>query len=153
MSRRALLQVEVPVAAPPEEVWAAVTDWPRQSEWILGTTVRVAEGDGRGVGSRIEAYTGVRPLGLLDTMVVTAWQPPRRVEVQHDGRVLRGPGVIEVRPSGRGSVLVWSEDLVQPLGVVGSVAWWAARPLVSASFRRALGKLARAVQRERADRG
>lgn len=148
MTRRAELHVEVPVAAPPEAVWAAVTDWPRQSQWILGTTVRVASGDGKSVGSRVEAYTGVRPMGFLDTMVVTGWEPPRRVEVLHDGRLLRGPGVIEVQPSMDGSVLVWSEDLEQPLGAVGALGWRAAKPLVEVGFRRSLRSLARAVERE-----
>lgn len=143
---RARLRVEVPVQASPERVWAAVTDWPRQSEWIVGTKVWVADGDGRSVGSRISAYTGARPLGVLDTMTVTAWEPPRRVEVLHDGKLLRGPGAIEVRPSGAGSVLSWSEDLDLPLGVVGAAGWRIVRPLVSAGFRRSLRGLARSVE-------
>lgn len=148
MSRRIQLSVAVPVSAPAEQVWAAVTDWRRQSEWIVGTRVRVVAGDGRSVGSRVEAFTGVRRLGLLDTMSITAWRPPRRVDVLHDGRFLRGPGTIEVNPTQGGSVLRWSEDLEQPLGLVGQVGWRAMRPLVRAGFRRSLATLARSVEVE-----
>lgn len=147
---RAELQVDVEVDAPPQAVWEAVTDWPRQSEWIIGTEVAVVAGDGRSPGSRIEAYTGRRPVGFLDTMTITAWEPPHRVRVQHDGRLLRGPGEITVRPVGRRSVLSWSEDLELPLGVLGAVGWRVARPAVRWGFRRSLQAFARSVERERA---
>ncbi|WP_245566038.1 SRPBCC family protein [Thermocrispum municipale] len=148
MSSRVRLSVEMPVAAPVPQVWAAVTDWPRQSQWILGTTVEVVEGDGRSVGSRVHAYTGRRPIGFLDTMVITAWEPPHRVEVMHDGKLIRGPGVIEVQQAGNGSVLRWSEDLEQPFGAVGRFGWRAVSPLVRAGFRRSLATLARSVERQ-----
>ena len=35
--RRADLTVAVDVDAPAEDLWAAVTDWPGQDEWMLGT--------------------------------------------------------------------------------------------------------------------
>ncbi|WP_028848910.1 MULTISPECIES: SRPBCC family protein [Thermocrispum] len=148
MNHRIRLTMAVPVAAPVSYVWAAVTDWPRQSEWILGTTVRVVAGDGRSVGSRVHAYTGWRPFGLLDTMRVTVWEPPHRVEVLHDGGLLRGPGLIEVQPSENGSVVRWSEDLEQPFGAAGGLGWRVVRPLVRAGFRRSLATFARMVERE-----
>jgi len=148
VSRRASLQVDVPVGAPQQAVWDAVTDWPRQSEWIIGTDVRVVEGDGRSVGSRIEAYTGKRPLGVLDTMTITAWEPPHRVVVLHDGRLLRGPGEIVVRADGERSVLSWSEDLELPFGVLGALGWQASKPLVRWGFRRSLRSLAESLERQ-----
>ena len=35
----AVLALNVAVAAPIEQVFAALTDWPRQGEWMLSTTV------------------------------------------------------------------------------------------------------------------
>ena len=49
----------VDVDAPPEQVWAALTDWVRQGEWILATDVRPVIGPARGVGGRLVAVTGL----------------------------------------------------------------------------------------------
>lgn len=122
----------VPVAAPAEAVWAAVTDWPRQGEWMLGTTVEVTGGDGRGAGSTLSARTSVGPLGFTDDMEITSWQPPVRCEVRHTGKVVRGTASFEVRPVGAStSELVWTERLDLPFGAAGRVAW----PLVRPGFR------------------
>ncbi|MEV1176096.1 SRPBCC family protein, partial [Nonomuraea sp. NPDC049784] len=81
----------VHVPAPPEQVFALVTDWDRHREWMFMT-------DARQVGEHaVEAYTGVRPFGFLDTMTITRWEPPSLVRVVHTGRVVRGEGVIRVR--------------------------------------------------------
>ena len=54
----------VDVDAPPERVWAALTDWTAQGRWILATDVRAVVGPARGVGGRLVAITGV-PLSEL----------------------------------------------------------------------------------------
>ncbi len=143
------ITIDVIVGAPPEAVWDAVTDWPRQSEWMLGTTVRATDHDGVGVGGGIEAFTGVGRLGFLDTMVITEWDPPRRCVVDHTGRVVRGLGVFEVfaLPDGR-SRFVWSEELDLPLGVLGRLGWPLVRPGFAWGVRRSLEALARDVERE-----
>jgi uncharacterized protein YndB with AHSA1/START domain len=150
---RVRLAVDVLVDAPPEAVWAAVTDWERQSEWMLGTTVRGTAGGGVGVGGGIEAFTGVGRLGFLDTMVVTEWDPPRLCTVRHTGRVVRGDGWFEVfaLPGGR-SRFVWAEELDLPLGALGRVGWTLVRPAFAAGVRLSLQRLARAVEAETAGR-
>ena len=146
---RAQLTVRIAVDAPQEAVWDAVTDWPRQSEWMVGTKVWLLEGDGHGIGSRIAARTGVAGVGLLDTMTITKWDPPHRVRVQHDGALLKGPGDIEVRTDGNRSVLTWAEDLELPFGPLGRLGWPVLKPAVRAGFDRSLRNLARSVERER----
>ena len=122
------LVLSVDVEAPPSQVWRALVDWERQGEWMPLTDVRVVGGDPAGVGGRIEARTGL-PVGeggragLLDTLEITRWEPPHRVDVLHTGRVVRGPGVFEVRSRGAGGTLVWTEILDLPLGVLGRLAW------------------------------
>jgi hypothetical protein len=148
------LVLRVDVAAPAEDVWAGATDWAGQGEWMLGTTVRPTHLDGRGVGARIEAFTGVGRLGFLDTMEVTAWDPPRACHVLHTGRVVRGTGSFVVEPRGpQRSTFVWSEDLVLPLGVVGRLGWPLVRPLFAAGVRWSLRRFARWVESERAVSG
>ena len=69
------LVVTVPVAAPAAQVFAALTDWDTQGEWMLGTRVTGVGPQRRASGDRLEAFTGVGPLGFLDTMVVSDWVP------------------------------------------------------------------------------
>jgi hypothetical protein len=137
----------VDVAAPPERVWAALTDWARQGEWMLATDVRPVGGPAQQVGGRIEARTGLplrrgRHLGVLDTMVITGWEPPLRVEVRHTGRVVRGSGVFEIRPRGAGATFVWSEVLDLPLGALGRAGWPLVRPVMRAGVRFSLRRFA-----------
>ncbi|MGH3316142.1 MAG: SRPBCC family protein [Nocardioidaceae bacterium] len=127
-------------------VWDHVVDWPGQSEWIPATRVRGVTGS-TGIGTQIEAFTGVGPFGLVDTMTVTAWDPPHRCEVLHTGRVLRGEAGFVVTPRGDdGARLEWWERFDLPAGPVGRLAWPAARPVVLLGLRRALQTLRRRVE-------
>lgn len=149
----ATLELRVPVRAPAEEVWAGAVDWDAQGRWMLGTSVRAAAQDGVGVGGGIEAFTGVGRLGFLDTMVITAWEPPRRCAVRHTGRLVRGTGLFAVEPVPAGSsVFVWREDLELPLGGLGRLGWLLVRPLFAAGVRLSLRRFARWVEAGRPQR-
>jgi carbon monoxide dehydrogenase subunit G len=129
------------IAVPPERAWQVLTDWERQGDWIPAT--RVHSRNGHQVGGRIEAWTGVGPVGFLDTMTITVYDPPRYCEVLHTGRVVRGPGVFAVEPLSLTSCRVmWEEHLDLPLGVVGRVAWPLVHPLARAGLALALRRLA-----------
>lgn len=137
------LTVRVDVDAPPETVFAAATDWNRQGEWILGTTVRVCHGDGRSVGSEVEAVTGARGIGVTDSMRITVWDAPHRCEVRHTGQLVRGTGIFAVLPRGReAATFEWTECLELPLGVVGKLGWIAVRPAFDWGLRRSLDRFA-----------
>ena len=141
------LVVDQIIAAPPQIVWDAVTDWGAQSDWVLATKVVAGHGNGHGVGGQLEAFTGFGRLGVRDPMTVIEWNPPWRCVVKHRGDVVRGLGIIEVLalPAGR-SRLVWAEDLELPLGLVGTLGWPAARPLAAWGIRRSLRTFARLVE-------
>jgi hypothetical protein len=134
--------VTVELDLPVSLAFVKATDWLGQGQWIPLTNVRVVRGDGRSVGSRMEAFTGVGRLGFLDVIDVTGWDPPNRVDVMHVGRLLRGPGAFEFRalPSG-GTALTWSEWLDLPLGRIGRMLWPVLRPLATALLRIALHRL------------
>jgi hypothetical protein len=137
------LTVRVDVAAPPETVFAAATDWDRQGEWILGTTVRVRRGDGRSVGSEVEAVTGVRGVGVTDRMRITVWDAPRYCEVRHTGRIVRGTGVFAVQARGRdAATFAWTERLDLPFGVLGKLGWLVAAPVFRWGLQRSLDRFA-----------
>ena len=146
------LTERIDVEAPPERVWAALTDWTRQGEWMLATDVETVGGPAQGVKGRLAARTGLklpgrrRHVGVLDTMVITEWQPPRRVVVQHTGRIVRGPGIFEVLPRGEHTTLVWTERLHLPFGPVGRLGWPLARPFVALGLRMSLRRFADLVR-------
>lgn len=137
------LTVRVDVNAPPETVFAAATDWERQGEWILGTTVRIRHGDGRSVGSEVEAITGIRGIGVSDSMQITVWEPPARCEVRHLGRVVRGTGIFAVQLRGRGgATFEWTEQLELPLGALGELGGTLVRPVFGWGLQRSVDRFA-----------
>jgi hypothetical protein len=141
------LSLDVVVGAPPEAVFAALTQWSEQGRWMLGTHVKVTAGDGASVGSELAAWTGAGRLGFWDTMVITRWDPPYRVDVVHTGRVVKGTGAMEVLAlPGRRSRFVWSEDLELPLGTLGAVGWPFVRPAFTAGVKKSLRAFARLVE-------
>lgn len=137
------LSVQVDVEASPETVFAAATDWDRQGEWMLGTTVRVRRGDGRSVGSELEAVTGIAGVGVADHMQITVWDAPSRCEMRHLGRVVRGVGIFAVRPRGRdAATFEWIEQLELPLGRLGRLGWPLVHPFFGWGLRFSLDRFA-----------
>ncbi|CAM3117816.1 SRPBCC family protein [Saccharomonospora xinjiangensis] len=133
------LALSVEVAAPAGTTWLALTDWERQSEWILGTTVRVVSGNGRSVGSRLEAFTGVGGVGVTDAMEITNWEPPVRCTVRHLGKVVRGTGTFHVHGKGpTRCVFTWAEEFTPPFGPVGRLGWLLVRPAFAVALRRSM---------------
>jgi hypothetical protein len=114
---------------------------------MLLTDVRTVDGPAQGLHGRLAARTGLplpggRRLGVLDTMIITKWQPPHLVEVQHTGRIVRGPGTFEVLPRGEHSTVVVTEVWYLPYGLLGVVGWALSRPLVVWGLRRSLQRFA-----------
>jgi carbon monoxide dehydrogenase subunit G len=137
------LVVTQEVAAPAQQVWEVLTDWDAHSRWMLLTRA----GGGRAEGETISAFTGVGRVGFLDTMTITAWDPPRRAVVRHTGRVVRGAGAFEVEVLAPGrSRVVWSEWILLPLGLLGRLAWPVVRPLLRLFVQLSLRRLARYVE-------
>jgi hypothetical protein len=150
---RAVVRAEVRVAAPAAEVWAYVTDWPRQTEWIPLTRVEVARGEGsaRHLGGRVRAWTGVGPLGFWDPFTVTAWQEDAdgsgRCEILHTGALVRGEGEIRVVADGPHTCTahLW-ESLEVPGGPVGALLWRFADRFVNLAAGRVLLRMARRAE-------
>lgn len=148
---RALIHREIDVAAAARDVWAYVSDWSRQGEWIPATRVEPVQAADR-VGGLIRAWTGVGPLGFWDPMTITAWQSEDdgsgRCEVLHTGSVVRGEAAFAVRARGaHGCTVIWWEHVPVPGGRVGALAWHLAAPVVEATIDLALRRM-----RERAVR-
>jgi hypothetical protein len=145
--RMVTVRLDVTIDAAPQRVFDAFSQWSEQGRWMVGTRVDVRRGDGRSVGSELAAWTGAGPAGFWDTMTITRWDPPWRVDVLHTGKVVRGLGTMEVvELRGQRSRFVWSEDLDLPLGWVGRVGWPLARPAFLAGVKRSLISFGRLVE-------
>jgi len=100
--------------------WQAIADWEGQGSWMLQSKVWVTSQIREGVGTSIAAFTGplykrypkFSKVGLLDTMIVTNWQPPTLCDVLHTGKVLKGTGTFElIEISQTATRFNWSEDI------------------------------------------
>ncbi len=143
---RALLRREVAVAAPARTVWAYVTDWDRQGDWIPLTEVH-AVAAAHEVGGSVRAWTGIGPIGFWDPMTITAWQEQpdgsARCEVLHTGSVLRGEGEFAVvAETPQSCTFVWSERLAVPGGPLGAAVWKATAALAGLAVDFSLRRLA-----------
>ena len=144
--------------APIDSVFERLTDWPSQSEWMLGThiemlspppsdTVTMPPSTSSRIGEKFRAFTGLGPLGFWDYMTVTRWEPPYKVDVVHTGKVVRGLGFMHLtaqRPDI--TKFEWSEEIELPLGVLGRLGWPLVRPFFLAGIRHSLRKFAKYVE-------
>jgi hypothetical protein len=138
------LVLSVEVGASAGTTWLALTDWTRQGEWMLRTDVRVVEGDGRSVGSKLAAFTGFGGVGLTDTMEITTWEPPVRCGVRHMGTLVKGTGMFQVHAKGpQRSTFVWAEHLKPPFGLIGTLGWPMVKPAFILGLRHSLQQFAR----------
>lgn len=93
-------EIDAPIAA----VWDVLINWTGQSRWIPMTTVQITGDRKAGLGTRVEALSGVRlgriPVGLLDRFVVTGWSPPvtdtAELKVWHLGPYFTGEGLFRL---------------------------------------------------------
>ena len=114
------LRITITLPCSQEGAWAAIAEWESQGNWMLQTKVWVTSHIREGVGTSISAFTGplykfypkFSSLGLLDTMVVTKWQPPEICDVVHTGKVLKGTGSFVLSPINSTSTKFnWSETI------------------------------------------
>jgi len=91
-------RISLEVDAPLDRVWKSLVDWKSQGEWMAMTHVdssHIGAADS-GVGTTIEAFTGIGKFGILDQMRVTEWKPPHRCVVDHFGPIIKGIGIFEL---------------------------------------------------------
>jgi carbon monoxide dehydrogenase subunit G len=137
------IELSVQIKAPAELVWNRITDWPSQSEWMLGTIVT---GTANSVGGTFKAFTGIGPIGFLDTMEITRWEPPFRCDVLHTGKVVKGTGSFQVEKiDANNSKFIWIEDLDIPLGIIGLIGFKLLRPFFVSGVKQSLNKFAKSV--------
>lgn len=145
MTVRVEATVDVPASV--EDVFAAMIDLPSQDDWMLGTRLFALDGDTDvpGVGSKIAALTGLAGFGVLDTMTVTAYDPPHRWETSHTGNAIKGVGIFTVERHPKGARVTWAEEVELPFGLVGRIGWTVAKPLVRWGLATSLRRLSAGI--------
>lgn len=109
------IAISLVIEAPIQSVWDALADWEKQGDWMLATRVWVTSTIKDGVGTKISAFTGIKSIGILDTMEVTSWVPPFVCDVLHTGRVIKGAGKFELHEIDSSHTRFdWSEEVIAP---------------------------------------
>lgn len=87
-------RVSVTIPATRSEVWRRLVDWKAQGDWMLLTSVTSSDrgAEDSGIGTTIDAFTGIGTFGVLDRMRITEWQPPTFCAVEHYGKWIKGIG-------------------------------------------------------------
>jgi len=145
------LRMLVVVDAPPEETWAVVSDIPLQPEWMHEMKeVRLTTPGPVHAGTTGEATVRIAGISVTDPVEVTAFEPPSRFAIRHDG-LFTGEGVITLEPGADGitTIVRWDETLVPPLfPVLGAIAL---APVLRSVFQADLHRLKRLVETGSAD--
>ena len=131
----------IDIRRPPEAVWPWLVDWESLPRWMREMRhVRVIGERREGVG--VEAVATVRVGGITttDPIVITRWEPPAVLEIEHRGWV-KGRGYMELAPTDQGSSLFWRESLIPPWGILGRLGMALYRPLLRRTFLRDLERL------------
>jgi hypothetical protein len=143
------LSKSIIIQTPQATVFAAITNWDNQSGWMIGTKVHATTLDGRAIGGQLEARTTIGRVGFLDTMTITAWQPPDRCSVTHTGSVVRGSGDFIVRKlAPNASEFVWAEQIDLPFGPIGKISWYFLRPFAVFGIIISLRRFKRWVEKQ-----
>ena len=141
----------VVVDAPPDETWAVVADIPLQPEWMHEMKeVRLTTTGPVGVGTRGEATVRIAGISVTDPVEVTAFEPPTRFAIRHEG-LFTGGGLITLEPGAGGATTIvrWDETLVPPL--LPELGALAQAPVLRSIFQADLHRLKRLVETGSAD--
>ena len=148
-----VVQTNVELDASAGVVWRVLTDWERQSDWMLeATDIVVVSAHREGVGVEAEATVRIGGISTRDRIRVDVWDPPSHLGIAHLGWV-GGRGDLRLTPTGSDRThLDWREELRPPLGPFGAVGIRLFRPLMARTFRRDARVLASLVREAAAGR-
>jgi carbon monoxide dehydrogenase subunit G len=139
----------VTIQASPDAVWQVLSDWERQPEWMPDVAWIRLLGPERGLGARLEVRTKVFGVPLAtDRVEVTAWEPPGRLVVRHEGVVV-GVGEWRLEPLRDGTDFTWIEAFRMPPPVLGGFALWLYAPWQRAVLRRSMRNVKAIAERRR----
>ena len=143
----ASIRVSTVVPAGPADVWEDLRDIAGHAGWMSdAASIRFLTEATEGVGVRFECDTVLGPLKLTDRMEVTEWRTGEAMSIRHTG-VVSGVGrfLLSACDGPNGAVhtrFEWTETLRFPWWMGGPIGAVAARPVLSAVWKRNLSAFA-----------
>ena len=140
------ITVEIELAAPPEVVWADLSDISSHVEWMADAeSIEFIDDQRSGVGTAFDCLTKVGPLKTTDRMTITEWEPEHRMGVRHSGLIV-GEGAFTLTPGGTADAPTtqfdWTEAIDFPIHLGGPIPAFTAKPILRWIWRRNLTRLA-----------
>ena len=135
------------ISAPLEAVWRAVERIERHTEWMQDAESIEFESEQRsGVGTAFACVTRVGPLKTTDHFVVTRWEPPTLMAIEHRGAVT-GDADFLLRSLGPGSTeFCWEERLRFPWWFAGPVGEQVGKPVLRHVWAGNVERLRRSIE-------
>ena len=144
----ARLDLRIFIRATPERVWEVIGDLEGQKRWMADLRHLEIKSEQRsGAGTELDVTSELFGLPLVkDRMVITAWEPPHRFEVRHEGS-FTGSGSFMLEPVRGGTVFTWIEDFKPPLGPAGELGFsTVVGPHLRRVFRRSMDNVRRLAE-------
>lgn len=142
------LEISKQIAAPPEAVWAILADLEHQARWMVDVRkLDIVSEQKQGVGALMHVTSELfgQPV-VKDKMLITKWEPPHRMDVEHKGQ-FHGSGQFLLTPTGGGTLFTWIEDFRPPLGPLGEAAFaLIIRPHLLGVFARSMENVRRLAE-------
>lgn len=118
------LQIQKRIAAPPHAVWDVIADLEHQTAWMVDVRrLEIVSPQRQGAGTLLHVTSELFGLPVVkDVMLITAWDPPRRMGVEHRGQ-FHGTGQFVLEPADGGTLFTWTEDFRPPFGALGEAVF------------------------------
>jgi hypothetical protein len=126
--------IAIDIDATADAIWRVIEPIERHVDWMADAeSITFTSDQTRGVGTAFDCATKIGPIRLTDRVIVTDWEPPHAMAIEHRGLV-RGHGRFVVS-DGR---FTWNEELRFP--------WWLTAPVLKPIWRRNLRRLKTIVE-------
>lgn len=146
------ITIEQHIVAPPERVWATITDTRRFAEWVVNTLeVARADSDSAEAGVTYDERNRIAgPLTGSSRWRVESADAPRRTVHSGEGIWLAGAMRLEitVEPDGDGTRYLHEFSYEPGLGPLGPVVDLALKPSIARDMRRSVQALCEICERE-----
>jgi uncharacterized protein YndB with AHSA1/START domain len=142
------ITVSVVIPASRRLVWEEASRLEDHVEWMADArSITFLTAARSGVGTRMAVETRVGPFHTDDVMEIVAWEPGRRIAVEHRGLFIgRGEFLLE-DGSPDTTRFTWTEQIEFPARFGGPLGAAAARPILRWVWRRNLARFRSRISR------